>query len=72
MSTRLSKHSEETRQAQQHEERRADNRIGDEGVRGLGDALKTNTTLIELNLDGEQQDHKKHNKRTRQAQWYVE
>ena len=36
----------------------ADNEIGDEGARVLGDALKTNTTLTELNLSGVQQDHK--------------
>ena len=34
------------------------NRVGDEGARGLGDALKTNTTLTTLNLQGEQQDRK--------------
>ena len=33
------------------------NEIGGEGARGLGDALKTNTTLTELRLGGEQQDH---------------
>ena len=36
----------------------ADNKIGDEGARGLGDALKTNTTLTTLDLSREQQDHK--------------
>ena len=36
----------------------AGNRIGDEGARGLADALKTNTTLTKLELCGEQQDHK--------------
>ena len=35
-----------------------DNEIGDEGARGLGDALKTNTTLTKLELGCEQQDHK--------------
>ena len=34
------------------------NEIGDEGARGLGDALKTNTTLTKLDLQREQQDHK--------------
>ena len=34
------------------------NRIGAEGARGLGDALKTNTTLTKLKLTGGQQDHK--------------
>ena len=34
------------------------NEIGDEGARALGDALKTNTTLTVLELNGEQQDHK--------------
>ena len=33
------------------------NRITGEGARGLGDALKTNTTLTELGLGCEQQDH---------------
>ena len=33
-----------------------DNRIGDEGARALGGALKTNTTLTKLNMEGEQQD----------------
>ena len=32
--------------------------IGDEGACALGDALKTNTTLTALDLQGEQQDHK--------------
>ena len=36
----------------------AGNEIGAEGARGLGGALKTNTTLTELNLNSEQQDHK--------------
>ena len=36
----------------------ADNKIGVEGARALGDALKTNTTLTQLSLHGEQQDHK--------------
>ena len=36
----------------------AGNEIGDEGARGLGDALKTNTTLTVLWLGSEQQDHK--------------
>ena len=45
----------------------ADNWIGDEGARGLGEALKTNTTLAELDLSGEPQDHKK-TQRARQAQ----
>ena len=36
----------------------AGNRIGDEGARALGDALKTNTTLTVLDLHGGQQDHK--------------
>ena len=36
----------------------AGNRVGVEGARGLGDALKTNTTLTQLNLRCEQQDHK--------------
>ena len=36
----------------------ADNYIGDEGARGLGEALKTNTTLTILDLGSEQQDHK--------------
>ena len=36
-----------------------DNWICGEGARGLGDALKTNTTLTELHLWCEQQDHKK-------------
>ena len=36
----------------------AGNRIGDEGARVLGDALKTNTTLTQLELNSEQQDHK--------------
>ena len=36
----------------------ADNGIGDEGGCALGDALKTNTTLTELDLQSEQQDHK--------------
>ena len=34
------------------------NKIGAEGACGLGDALKTNTTLTMLDLSGEQQDHK--------------
>ena len=33
-----------------------ENKIGAEGARVLGDALKTNTTLTELDLGGEQQD----------------
>ena len=36
----------------------AANEIGAEGARGLGDALKTNTTLTVLKLEREQQDHK--------------
>ena len=36
----------------------AANKIGDEGARGLGDGLKTNTTLAQLDLRSEQQDHK--------------
>ena len=41
---------------------KADNKIGVEGARALGDALNKNTTLTELDLCGEQQDHKdKHN-----------
>ena len=35
----------------------AGNGISVEGARGLGDALKTNTTLTVLWLGGEQQDH---------------
>ena len=46
----------------------ADNKIGDEGARGLFDALKTNTTLTWLNLRGEQHDHKQAQQETRQAQ----
>ena len=38
--------------------RLADNRIGAEGARAVGDALKANTTLTELLLGSEQQDHK--------------
>ena len=42
----------------------ADNKIGDEGARGLGDALKTNTTLTKLHLGCEHQEkHRTHNKR---------
>ena len=36
----------------------ADNEIGGEGARVLGDALKTNTTLTQMDLSGVQQDHK--------------
>ena len=39
-------------------ELKAGNEIGDGGARGLGDALKTNTTLTMLGLQSEQQDHK--------------
>ena len=46
------------RKAQQHEVWLIANRIGDEGARALGDALKTNTTLTQLELNSEQQDHK--------------
>ena len=42
----------------QCDELKVDNEIDEEGARGLGDALKTNTTLTELNLWSEQQDHK--------------
>ena len=35
----------------------AGNRIGVEGARALGDALKKNTTLTKLWLNGKQQDH---------------
>ena len=38
----------------QHQQ--AGNEIGDEGARALSDALKTNTTLHELNLGGEQEE----------------
>ena len=41
----------------------AGNEIGDEGARALGDALKTNTTLTELHLNSEQQNHKERNER---------
>ena len=34
------------------------NEIGVGGARALGDALKTNTTLTQLDLNSEQQDHK--------------
>ena len=45
-----------------------DNKIGVEGARGLAEALKTNTTLTELNLEGEQQNHKEtQSKRARHA-----
>ena len=37
---------------------KAGSEIGAEGARGLGDALKTNTTLTKLDLEGEQQGHK--------------
>ena len=50
--------TQRARQTQWYVERLADNRIGDEGARALGDALKTNTTLIELDLRCEQH-HKK-------------
>ena len=36
----------------------AGNKIGEEGARALGGALKTNTTLAKLDLWREQQDHK--------------
>ena len=36
----------------------ADNKTGVGGARALGDALKTNTTLTQLNLACEQPDHK--------------
>ena len=64
-----SKHSERARQPQWDVVWLADNGIRDEGARGLSDALKTNTTLTQLDLVGEQQDHKEtHSKRARQPQ----
>ena len=36
----------------------ADNKIGAEGARALGDALKENITLTKLDLDRELEDHK--------------
>ena len=36
----------------------ADNKIGKEGIRNLTEALKTNTTLTELDLSG--QDGRRH------------
>ena len=51
---------------------KAGNEICAEGARGLSDALKTNTTLTELCLWCEQQDHKEtQQERARQAQWHV-
>ena len=38
----------------QHQQ--AGNGIGDEGARALSEALKTNTTLQSLNLEGEQEE----------------
>ena len=32
----------------------ADNNIGDEGARMISESLKTNTTLTELNLEGDE------------------
>ena len=59
-----SKYNKRARQTQWHVVWLAGNKIGDEGARGLGDALKTNTTLTVLDLRSEQQEkHRTHNKR---------
>ena len=66
------KHNKRARQAQWHVEWLEDNKIDVEGARALCDALKTNTTLTELSLGSEQQDHKEaQSERARQAQWHV-
>ena len=50
----------------------ADNEIGDEGACALGDALKENPTLTELNLEGGKQGHKEaQQERAKQAQRHV-
>ena len=48
------KRSEKTRQVQRHVEWLTVNQTRDEGARGLGEALKTNTTLTALDLDCQQ------------------
>ena len=53
----MAKHSNSSKDPRDGE-LKADNEIGDEGARGLGDALKTNATLTQLYLSREQQDHK--------------
>ena len=56
------KHKQIKKEKKETEERMIGNEIGDEGAKVMSEMLRVNTTLTELNLEGEKEERKRKKK----------